>query len=67
MATPPAKKPSVDPKTALITTGVGAALIALITFLPATKPVVISACTGLIEQNGGTVSLPVEVSPDTAE
>lgn len=61
-----AKKPVVDTKTALITTGVGAALIALITFLPATQPVVISACTTVIEQNGGTVILP-EVSATTVE
>lgn len=58
-------KPTVDPKTALITTGVVAGAIALFTFLPQTKPVVISACTTLIEQDGSSVIPPEAVEPVT--
>lgn len=61
------KKPAVDQKTALITTGVITAAIALFTFLPVTKPVVIAACTTLIEQEDGAVVPAEEVSSTTVE
>jgi len=62
------KKAPMSTKNTLIITGIGAALVALITFLPATQPVVTAVAVGYLENNGYTVIAPPEpVSTTTVQ